>query len=503
MIRNLLRNSFSNVAIVFLKLAVTFIMAPLIVHALGNYDYGIWEIVFSIVGYMGLLEFGLQPALVRNVSRYSALGDKSSLDRIYSTSLFCMGLVGFFVALLLMGWALFGPDLLSKSGEDVTRYSLFLIIVAAQVFVTFIGHVFLSFHHGFQRYHFTNLIVAANTIVGSAILYYFLKHGHGLIALALVNSIGIAVKFCIFGVFLKFRTLGSFSCKYKDVSLETLKDLLSFGLKSFVLGISSRISSSTDSIVIGSILGPVFVTFYMIPVNLVRHAGNLIRTITLNFMPFFSHLQARQEEDLVKDAFIISSRYVAGLSIILFLGICMVGTDFIAIWMGPSYAQRGRTVLYIIAFASLIPMLNPFHGRLLTSAGRHGILAKIRPAQALLNLLLSLALIHIMGKEGVALATLIAALIAAPFVLVAVCRYIEISVFRFLKDVLVPHIVPALFTLASYFLFLRHISLTHYMAIINVSLALAFVYTAAFFVFSIPVKEKRFLFTKLRALFVS
>jgi O-antigen/teichoic acid export membrane protein len=148
-------------------------------------------------------------------------------------------------------------------------------------------------------------------------------------------------------------------------------------------------------------------------------------------------------------------------------------------------------------------MLNPFQGRLLTSAGRHGILAKIRPVQALLNLLLSLVLIHIMGKEGVALATLIAALLAAPFVLVAVCRYIEISVFRFLKDVLAPHIVPALVALASYFLFLRHISLTNYMAIITVSLVLAFGYTAAFFVFSIPVKQKRFLFTKVRALFVS
>jgi O-antigen/teichoic acid export membrane protein len=451
---------------------------------------------------MGLLRFGLQPAIVRYVARYSALKDSKGLNEIYSTALIFMGIVGAVSAMALMIWALVGADMLAENPGSASRYSVFLMVIATQVFVQFPGTLFMSVHHGFQRYNLTNLFTAINSIVFSAIMFMLLTRGYGLLSLAFVNTIGIGFKYAIYGYLLRLGKYGGFIFRIRDVSMDAFKELFSFGAKSFVLGISSRISSSTDSIVIGSILGPVFVTFYMIPVNLVRHASSLISTITLNFMPFFSDLDAKQEKGKAKETFIIYSRYVAGLSIILLLGICLVGTDFIALWMGPSYAQQGRTVLYIIAFAFLIPMLNPFHGRLLTSAGRHGILAKIRPAEAVLNLLLSLVLIQFMGKEGVALATLIAAVVAAPFVLVAVCRYIGISVSKFLKCVLAPHIVPALIALASYFIFLSHINMVHYMAIITVSLAIAFFYTGAFFVFSIPFQEKQLLFTKVRALFV-
>ena len=52
-VKNIISNSLSGGVVPVIKVGITFIMAPLIVRALGNYDYGIWEMVFAIVGYMG------------------------------------------------------------------------------------------------------------------------------------------------------------------------------------------------------------------------------------------------------------------------------------------------------------------------------------------------------------------------------------------------------------------------------------------------------------------
>ncbi len=286
MMKNILQNSISNVSVLILKLCITFIMAPIIVRALGNHDYGIWEIVISIVGYMGLLQFGLQPAIVRYVARYSTLKDRKGLNEIYSTALIFMGIVGAVSAMALMIWALVGADMLAENPGSASRYSVFLMVIATQVFVQFPGSLFMSVHHGFQRYNLTNLFTGINSIIFSAIMFMLLTRGYGLLSLALVNTIGIGSKYAIYGYLLRLGKYGGFIFRIRDVSMDAFKELFSFGAKSFVLGISSRISSSTDSIVIGSILGPVFVTFYMIPVNLVRHASSLISTITLNFMPF-------------------------------------------------------------------------------------------------------------------------------------------------------------------------------------------------------------------------
>ena len=63
--KRILINTGSNVLVVFVKLVITLIMTPVLVHNLGNYDYGIWEIIIAVIGYMGLLDIGMKPAIAR------------------------------------------------------------------------------------------------------------------------------------------------------------------------------------------------------------------------------------------------------------------------------------------------------------------------------------------------------------------------------------------------------------------------------------------------------
>lgn len=502
MIRKIIKNSTSNISVFAIKLCITFVMAPLIVRSLGNYDYGIWELVFSFVGYMELLDIGLQPAIVRYVARYNALGNKEELRNIYSTSIVFMGAVGFLIFLFFAIWAVAFPWTLAEKGAPAAKYTLFLIVIGAQFMIGFIGSVFDCFHEGFQRYNLRNNITIVNSIVGSVVLYMLFMKGGGLLSLALVNMIGFSVKYLFYFIMLSTPRLGGFSFERSHLSLKSFKELASFGYHSLIQGIAARISLNTDAIVVGAFLGAVSVTYFIISANLINQARNLVWAMTRAFMPLFSDLDANGDREKFTQVLFISSRYVLAFTMPLLTGILFLGPAFIARWMGPEYAEKGKWVLYIFAGAYLLPWLNPFSNRLLTGIGRQKVLARISAVSAVINLALSILLVRYLGKEGVALGTMIPMIILEPVVLFYMCRCVGKSVTQYANEVIRPVLLPNLIFAGLMFLLTSHITPSTYVNILSISLLSLTVYALFFFLLSVNRSEQKLILSKIRERFV-
>ncbi|MBM9616713.1 oligosaccharide flippase family protein [Desulfobulbus rhabdoformis] len=487
-------NSISNIALFLLKLIVAFILTPVIVHSLGDHDYGINEMVLAFIGYMGLLEIGMQPAVTRFVAKYSASDSTKELQRVFSSALFFSLLIGLFVSLLLVAWALIGAYGLVEKNMDPSKYVLFLLIVACQVLVSFPGNVIICMHQGHQRYGLTNFVTAVNTLTGSVILYFFLQAGYGLIFLTAANTIGITIKFATLGFFLKRSSCGEYRFRFADICLSTLKELLVFGGKSFFLGVASSFSKKASPIMIGGFVGPASVVFFSLPSNLISYLANLISAATLSFMPYFSNLYALGDTSKIRNAFLSSSRYLVGLSGCGFLSAGFLGPDFLALWVGTEYGQKGEMVLYLIACTMFVRGLNPFHGRILTGMDHHGALAKIRSFEAGVYLVLGLIIVQFAGMVGVALAILAASLLTEPLVLVLVCRKIEIPVFTYFKQVIFPIIVPMIMLSFFYFLLLEKIRVASYDMFILAGMAGCVVYFLFYSFVSISRQERSDIF---------
>ena len=82
-----LRNVVTNYLRFFLGGVLGFVLTPLMVHLLGDGNYGLWVTVFSLTGYFGLFDQGIRPSLVRYVSRDHARADHEGLSRTVSSAL--------------------------------------------------------------------------------------------------------------------------------------------------------------------------------------------------------------------------------------------------------------------------------------------------------------------------------------------------------------------------------------------------------------------------------
>src|SRR5690554_5491338 len=366
----------------FVKLAITFIMTPIFVYNLGKYDYGLWEMIGAVIGYMGILDLGLRPAISRYAAKHLAEEDEVALQSVYVSALAFMAVVGLLLFVFFFLWGTWFSASLAPSGEPNQKYTLLLIIIGAYLFISFPGYVAESYLEGFQKYYLKNHITIINSVVGSALLYSLITPENGLVLLAGINAIGLTVKYLLFMWILSRPAYGAIRAQLGMFSWVRLRELIVFGFKSFVQGIATRVENATDVLVIGLILGPAMVPFYSIPANLTQHIRGLGWTLTHAFMPLFSGLSAKAEDAMIRRVFLVSSRYVVSILMAMGTGALLLGVPFINVWLGPEFGEKAGLIIVFLVFFTILPFINPFASRYLTAINKHGIFARLTPLAA-------------------------------------------------------------------------------------------------------------------------
>jgi O-antigen/teichoic acid export membrane protein len=69
-----------------------------VIHHLGDERYGIWALVFSLVDYYALVDFGFRSAVVKYVAHFRATGEMNRLETLISTGLAYFSLAAIAVA---------------------------------------------------------------------------------------------------------------------------------------------------------------------------------------------------------------------------------------------------------------------------------------------------------------------------------------------------------------------------------------------------------------------
>ena len=184
--------------------------------------------------------------------------------------------------------------------------------------------------------------------------------------------------------------------------------------------------------------------FYSLPAALAKQVRSLMWTLTHAFMPLFSDLHARGRGDHALQVYMTATRLVVAVMAPVVVIIVMLGANFIGRWIGPSYGERGATVLPFVVCAFLLPLLSPFASRYLTAIGQHGFLAKAAAISAAASITFSLALVRPFGIEGVAAAIVVPPIVLTLTVTAYVCRHLGISVGQYYWRTLVPILLPLL-----------------------------------------------------------
>lgn len=448
---SVLRSTVANWSAFLFAALVSFFLSPFVVHRLGDSAYGIWVLLGSFVGYLGLLDFGVRGAVTRFVAASHARLDHREASVIVAAALKLFGLLSALAIVLAAVLAIVMGDLFNIPPALLPESRLVVFLGGLTVATAFMGGVFGGVVAGLHRFDIDAVIEIAVTALRAVAVVVALYAGYGLVGLSVIQ-LAISV---IRGVaaYIVVRHL------YPDLELNTagstgpaIRQLLSFSLFSSLIHFSGLLIYQTDTVIIGAFLPIGFVTYYAIASNLGEYARQLVSALSRIAQPRASAAEAVGGSAAVRALILEIAPRATLMTVPIALTFMIRGDHFIDLWMGPEYSAQAAPVLSILAIAVWFA-----GGRMITTAtimgmNRHRRLAAAFLVEAATNVGLTIALIGSMGLPGVAIGVVVPGMaVTLGFMPWYMKRELDIPVGQFITRVwLVPSIACLGFAAGSY-----------------------------------------------------
>ncbi|MGH9414673.1 MAG: lipopolysaccharide biosynthesis protein [Terriglobales bacterium] len=429
-------NVAANVGGYVLTAAVAFLVWPLELHRLGDQAFGLWALLGQLIGYAGLLDFGVRIAVVRNMARAQARGEDEASARLLSTAVTMMLAPAVVIAGAGLWLGFWLPAHLGVSVALAGPARVTIWLAAATVALAAPGALFNGCVAAISRYDLLNLRNAAVQIARGLLLWYFLVHGYGLVAVAAIflatETLGQGLDVCF-----SMRQCSGLRLSWRGFDIRLVRELLDFGFFAFLISIAVRLVYWSDNVVVGLMAGATAVAFYAVAGSLAQYLRDGIANLTKVFAPLTAQLDGLGQQEHLRTAYRYGSK--AGVMLILpgVLFLVLDGHEFLRLWMGAAMAARASMPLALLALSALTMPLAAMYSNVLYATARHRVNGWVAMTEAVANVGLSVALIGPMGISGVALGTLAPAVVVQLGVMpMYTCRVLGISLRRYLHRAL-------------------------------------------------------------------
>jgi O-antigen/teichoic acid export membrane protein len=379
-------------------------LLPYVNARLGSDTLGAWTIVLSAVGYLKLLDLGVGPATARFVAQ-SPSPDET--NRIVATNIAILVIASLLATVAAVGLVIAATTGVFGHEHGLTAaMGIATISTALQVPLNIFGNVLFGLHRLVER----NAFLVAR-VLGSAIaIVLTVELGGGLVAFV---GAAAATELAVMLVQAAYCTvrIRALRPRRRHVEWRRAPALARFSGAVGAMTVAAQILFYSDALVIGAARGPHAAGVYAPAMRGAEGASSVLSQFVDVFMPVFAGLQVDQREDrsraLLERGMRIS--VVAGFPLLaLLIGL---GSPLLHAWVGDGF---GGAVAPLAMLAAALTFTAPLRFGVIWAigTGRLRRVALTTIGEAAANLALSIALVGPLGLSGVALATLIAALIA-------------------------------------------------------------------------------------------
>lgn len=401
-----LRGIIINYLQLFVAFVSNFILTPVILNHLGQAAYGLWAIFSSIMFYFLLFDLGMNTAIAKYTAEYHAIDMQERINKIVSTTFMLFLFIACLIVLISFVLMHFIPGIFKISDYLAAAGKTTFLIMGVNVAISVIGGVFGNVLYGYQRIDIWKLCSITQLITNALLVVLFLKSGFGLIGLSVASTLSTLLLLSLYVLFIYYGKYGVVIAP-RLFEFKVFKEIAPYSIRTFVLGISSRVLYYTGPIIIGIFLGTIQVAAYDVTYKLCFYATYVFSIISATFFPKFSRAFALGDIDRLRDLFLMVTKIslAMGTAVSIFIFFC--GHSFIALWVGEANFA-GTNVLVLLLLMNFFHALGTPVVALLQGIGKNEGVAYSEMVNAGLNIILSVLLIKWLGLPGVVLATLIA-----------------------------------------------------------------------------------------------
>jgi O-antigen/teichoic acid export membrane protein len=480
------------------EMVIGLLVLPFNVAHLGPAAYGLWMLASGATMYFSILDLGYQNALIKYVAKYRAEGNPQALNEILSSTFFlftALAVLAYGVAVVA---ALYLDAMFQIAPEQLALGRTVFLVVSVHFAAGLVFGVFGGVINGFQRYDLNNVVSAVSAIAAATVNVAVLLAGYGLVELVVATT---TVRLLFYFIYRAnaYRVFPGLSIRPSLFRLARLREITPFSMHMLVIDWAYKINYSVDIIVIGAFLNTTAVAVWSVAHRLADAAQRLSNQLNDVLFPAVVDNDTAGAQARLQSILLVGTRFSLAIAIALCGTLFLNAAPLVEAWVGPDFSDSAL-ILRILAVTVIVRVGAATANTVLKGTGKHRLVAINSVATAVINLLLSLALVQSMGLLGVAVGTLIPISIAAVFVLFpAGCRRLDIPLVRAWQESVWPALWPAAVMTAFALMTRPFVGRSLAAVALHMAVTIA-VYLATFGLLAVAASERRVLAARAKEL---
>lgn len=336
----LARGALSSAGVDGILALAALLAAPVMVGGLGPHAYGVYVLVTVLSGQLGFLQLGLAPAVTRRIAECRGAEDAAGA-RATELASWRLGLVS--AALLAPALLLVGPTFFARAGASP---GLVLPAAAAVVAVQPLLGVAQGILLGRERFvglaAFRLAQGLARTAAGLAVVM-----AAGDVAAVLWSQAAVELVAALAGGW-----MGRGGGQATDTRAAA-RHLLALGLPFAASGVLAALLVDGEKLAIGWARSLDQLTYYAVPFSAVFRLGVVAVALTTVLAPRLSALAAGGRLDEAAGLVRRTTRVTAGVLAAAAAPLIASAPEWLALWMGDSFASRAELSARLLLVAML------------------------------------------------------------------------------------------------------------------------------------------------------
>lgn len=399
------------------QIIVNLIYVPLLLSGVGKSEYGLYQMIGSIIAYLNVINSTLSAGATRYYSKYYVLGDEDNmantlgiLKRIYRwANLIITAATAILIFVFRIVYAR------SFTPWEIEESSLLLIVLAFNLIVTMNNTISIAVITAHEEFVFLKATMLATVVIQPILVVFAIRFFPYALTVSIVQLAMNTVCRTLQHEYAR-RRLGM-DTKLRNFDRELQNGILRFSGTIAYAAIADQVFWKTDQLILGYMYGTASVAIYAVGSQIVNTYMPLGTAVSSVFLPKVSELWHKDHDlDAISALFTKVSRIAIYPLLAVLTGFVVFGQDFIRLWAGDGY-QAAYWVAIIELTPFTIDVMQNIGLTVLQVMNRYGFRAKMYLVSAILNIGLTVVLAYEFGIVGAAWASGIAMAISSGVIL--------------------------------------------------------------------------------------
>lgn len=423
--------------VIALNMVVGLAYTPFLIRNLGQSEYGLYSIVYTVISYLTVMDMGFGNSIIIYTARYINQGDKEKQDKLHGMFflIYCViGVIATLIGIILF----FNVDTLfgnSMTVKELSKARIMMLILTFNLAITFPLSIFGNIITAHEKFIINKLLKILQIILQPMMMIPLLLLGYKAIAMVVVVTLANVICLLL-NTIICINNL-DVRLKFNGFDFSLLKEIFAYSFFIFLNQIIDKANWSLGQFLLGSLVGTAATAVFAVSMQLNNMYMNFSTAISGVMLPKVTKMEdSKASNKEFTDVFVKTGRVQYLLMALIITGFVLFGQVFINWWAGPGYEDA-----YIIACILMIPVTIPLIQNIGLSILQAKNLYKYRTiiffGIAILNVAMSIPLTKMYGGIGTAIGTAVSLILGQGIILnIYYHKKVGINMIEFWKNII-------------------------------------------------------------------